>query len=831
MNRRALATFCFCWLASGVLATTEAGSLPDAKVALHLQPYTAKNICVPESQGGEAPDLTPCSQYATAGSTGTPYNAYLTVAAPSSLTEHPGVLALSCGILYQDGELGGATRFDGVGVDVYQWSLCNAGTEVPNGPTGLLEDEWPASGGGNRMVLFDCQLSTVPGYESEGVVAVFGTFYVYAYSQDVFEITPNNNLLSGPELQVVDCERGPTNLDDGAAGFLTFSADGSVPGCNPCLQDCDPDSLCSVPEVLDFGTVAFGDTRDLSFSVENPGSEDLPGTVASGCGSFTVIAGAGPYILAPGESHPVTVRYDAVSYGPQSCDLDVSGICPTVQLSAYTPGDCRIYPTLLNFGLVPLGSYRDDSFTITNPDTVLLEGTVTEACAPFDLVSGGGAFSLLPGQSHTVTVRFAPGSADLGYHECTISVSGACVDVPAWGTGYLAGQTGLDEAVVALHPAPHLVKGDPCAIPPAMGCSEYRTDWPLGVSADLWLVVARVDGPGVGAMSCGILYENGAVGGSTMANASGVDLYSWTLCTSGLQFPNSPTGLAEDAWPASGGGNRITWDSSVDCQLETIGLDGIHAMAGCFYVYAYSDDVFQVTPNMNLSQEPEFQLLDCFGSGRDLPYPERAGSCAFGSGSGYNPCADITPVRLLSFTAARVDAGAEVRWVVAGADEDHVGFEVYRGLLVDDRVRVSTGLLTGRESYTFVDDDPPSAVVSYWLAERSRTGETSWHGPVELAAALVPGPGLVLRHASPNPFLSDTRIAFRTGADGPVTVRVFDTAGREVARPFAGQLPAGDNEVTWDGRDDAGRRLSAGVYLYRIESAHGGGAGKVVLIR
>jgi flagellar hook assembly protein FlgD len=31
-------------------------------------------------------------------------------------------------------------------------------------------------------------------------------------------------------------------------------------------------------------------------------------------------------------------------------------------------------------------------------------------------------------------------------------------------------------------------------------------------------------------------------------------------------------------------------------------------------------------------------------------------------------------------------------------------------------------------------------------------------------------------------------------------------------------LPAGDHSVRWDGRDQAGRSLGSGVYLYRFEA-------------
>ena len=41
-------------------------------------------------------------------------------------------------------------------------------------------------------------------------------------------------------------------------------------------------------------------------------------------------------------------------------------------------------------------------------------------------------------------------------------------------------------------------------------------------------------------------------------------------------------------------------------------------------------------------------------------------------------------------------------------------------------------------------------------------------------------------------------------------------AGRRVTRLVDGQLPAGHHTTTWDGRDAAGTRVAAGVYLYRL---------------
>ncbi|MEQ1832902.1 MAG: FlgD immunoglobulin-like domain containing protein, partial [Candidatus Eisenbacteria bacterium] len=49
-----------------------------------------------------------------------------------------------------------------------------------------------------------------------------------------------------------------------------------------------------------------------------------------------------------------------------------------------------------------------------------------------------------------------------------------------------------------------------------------------------------------------------------------------------------------------------------------------------------------------------------------------------------------------------------------------------------------------------------------------------------------------------------------------LTIHALD--GRVVRRLHDGALPGGAHELRWDGRDDAARTLSAGVYFYRLET-------------
>lgn len=71
----------------------------------------------------------------------------------------------------------------------------------------------------------------------------------------------------------------------------------------------------------------------------------------------------------------------------------------------------------------------------------------------------------------------------------------------------------------------------------------------------------------------------------------------------------------------------------------------------------------------------------------------------------------------------------------------------------------------------------------------------------------------------PNPFNPSTTISFNLAASGPVTLRVFDAAGRAIRTLALAELrPAGHHDIAWDGCDDGGRPVAGGVYFYRLDA-------------
>jgi flagellar hook assembly protein FlgD len=61
------------------------------------------------------------------------------------------------------------------------------------------------------------------------------------------------------------------------------------------------------------------------------------------------------------------------------------------------------------------------------------------------------------------------------------------------------------------------------------------------------------------------------------------------------------------------------------------------------------------------------------------------------------------------------------------------------------------------------------------------------------------------------------------------TLALVDVSGRTVRRLHDQDLPAGETLLSWDGRDDGGREVPAGVYLVKVTKTAGATTGRVVL--
>ncbi|MBN1824696.1 MAG: immune inhibitor A [Candidatus Eisenbacteria bacterium] len=99
---------------------------------------------------------------------------------------------------------------------------------------------------------------------------------------------------------------------------------------------------------------------------------------------------------------------------------------------------------------------------------------------------------------------------------------------------------------------------------------------------------------------------------------------------------------------------------------------------------------------------------------------------------------------------------------------------------------------------------------------------------VELAA---PGATRLMGN-SPNPFNPITTIRYTLASPARVDLDVFDLSGRLVRSLVRSRTEdSGSHSVVWDGRSDAGRPVSSGVYFYRLNAGDTQFVRKMALIR
>ena len=83
----------------------------------------------------------------------------------------------------------------------------------------------------------------------------------------------------------------------------------------------------------------------------------------------------------------------------------------------------------------------------------------------------------------------------------------------------------------------------------------------------------------------------------------------------------------------------------------------------------------------------------------------------------------------------------------------------------------------------------------------------------------------------PNPCTGRTTLTFSTTRPGPMSLLVYDVAGRLVKRLAEGRLEAGAHRFGWDGSDDRGRAVPSGRYAVRLESAGKAEVRPLILVR
>ncbi|MEO5931742.1 MAG: choice-of-anchor D domain-containing protein [Candidatus Kapaibacterium sp.] len=194
-------------------------------------------------------------------------------------------------------------------------------------------------------------------------------------------------------------------------------------------------SLQIDPSPLAFGNVVAGRSIEKNITITNQSSKRIiNGTVGNSGGPFTITAGSGQFQLAPGATRTVAIKFapgvaggyiDSIVVTANSGDSSKPGddtrrTMRVLLAGRGTTGPSKAdstlvlaFPDMLDFGTLTSGQVGMRPIVVMNNSSSERTGTITPpGNSGFSLVQGGDYFSLAPGETHEVWLRFAPTSGE-----------------------------------------------------------------------------------------------------------------------------------------------------------------------------------------------------------------------------------------------------------------------------------------------------------------------------------------------------------------------------------------------------------------------------------
>jgi len=118
----------------------------------------------------------------------------------------------------------------------------------------------------------------------------------------------------------------------------------------------------------------------------------------------------------------------------------------------------------------------------------------------------------------------------------------------------------------------------------------------------------------------------------------------------------------------------------------------------------------------------------------------------------------------------------------------------------------------------------------FWrVRARNVNGMGSWSTVWSFSVSLPVS--FALRQNYPNPFNNSTTIRFDSPVPVAGAITIFNIFGQKIKTLYSGSFRAGPNTFSWDGTNDAGLRVSTGVYFYALRTSVFSDVKKMMFLR
>ena len=88
-----------------------------------------------------------------------------------------------------------------------------------------------------------------------------------------------------------------------------------------------------------------------------------------------------------------------------------------------------------------------------------------------------------------------------------------------------------------------------------------------------------------------------------------------------------------------------------------------------------------------------------------------------------------------------------------------------------------------------------------------------------------------LKQNYPNPFNPNTTIEYKIPESTPVTLKIFNIQGKEIATLINSNHTPGNYSINWNGQDRFGRPVASGTYIYQIMAGKHQESKQMILMR
>ena len=142
------------------------------------------------------------------------------------------------------------------------------------------------------------------------------------------------------------------------------------------------------------------------------------------------------------------------------------------------------------------------------------------------------------------------------------------------------------------------------------------------------------------------------------------------------------------------------------------------------------------------------------------------------------------------------------------------------------------GYSSDEKNYSFYDEEIiQGATYWYYLEDVSYSGERTESKWIKIEVNNIFVNDFIISQNYPNPFNPYTKIPITLQQGKNIKVEIFNTNGKLIRNLHNGNLNTGRHEITWNGINNNGSRVSSGIYLCKISSMYSVSFLKMIFIQ